>query len=1467
MARTEQTSPPAGTGNLPGLGESFSINLSTGQGTFSYQVPLPEGVAKHTPRVVLEYTHGAGHGAWGLGWRLNLRTIARRLDFGPPAEGLVDRFADTGTELVPCADGTFRAARETAFARYTRQGDGWRIEEADGHVHELGQHPAARVADPGHPDRVVEWLVERSLDPSGNAIEYRYRIDEGFAYPEAIRYAAYELRFEYEERPDARSDGRAGFLRRRALRCSALRLVLDPGAGERVVRTYRFHYAVAPGSATSLLTRIELTANGAADDGSQDVVRPSVVFGYSTFDPLDFALRWMEPDGTPPPGLDDDDTGLVTLDNAPLPGVLQNREGRQYYWANRGDGRWDVPRPLPRAPLATSFQRKGLAFIDMDGSGTADLMMADPDGLQGYYRNSGRDGWESFVAFPRGSRATPPWSDASLRLIDADADGLVDAVATRKRSIVWWRNTGRSGWSSPTLVPKGDPELLDIDLEDPDVHLADMTGDGSPDIVRVQSGRVEYWPSLGRGRFGAKRTMTGSPRLRRRLDNDSILLVDVDGDGCADLVHVSSDGITVHQNRNGSSFADPVTIDAVPRPIAGTVRAVNMNGRTSAALVWNTQARREPAWVQFQFAAGSPPYLLTQVENGAGLVSEIRYRSAIEDFQRDLADGDRWTTHFPFPTLVVGSTRETDQVSGRVVEVEFRYHEGHFEPRTRQFQGFRRTDRLERGDASRADTLLVHHFLMGEERQPGHGPEHAALNGMLARIETYQLDGTPAEPLPSRIESSEHGLMVLDALPDGRTRSFVYVVSHRIEDTERSGDVRIEEKSYTYDAVGNVVREVHRGSGTKDGAAQPERERVTETEYATSNTRYLLTKMSRVVLRDADGAILSEKRFHYDGPDYIGLAAGQADRGLLAREEELVLSQAAFNAHYAGMNAANLGFVFAADADGVASVFAPVRRQRYDARGLMVGSRDPIGSETRYTFDNDHLFRTALVDPLGETTFAYDRATGQIATATYPDGAVTRFVYDAQGRVLASATPGQDIANPVTTYVYDETVVPNRRIARFRQPDGTVSEGVTYFDGYGKEFQQRVQVAPGKYVVSGSKLPNPWGDPREEFEPTFSASADFALEDIAGRPSRRFFYDCRGRIARSINFNGGVSTATYHPFGVVLRDANDNDDSPENILRGQFDTPREEAFDVFRDLVGVTERTGPGQAVATRYEIGPMGEMLSVADGQGVKFRYAYDRRGDRLRISIRESGDRLVWFDARRKPIRTLDPAGHDLQAEWDAMGRQTKLKAGGAVIEQYTYDTPARHALGRLAEVTYTGGRQSFTYDVGGRLVRRDYHFDGEPAPRSLAYEYDTLGRQSAVVHDDGTRIERRLTFNGWLESVPNVIEHVERDPRGFPTEVVHANGVRTTCAYTPGPGRIRKQRTTSPQNQVYEDVEFAFDRMDTMLSRNDTAPGGAGLRQYAYDPLYQLTSVAGTENGAPVTHTYDYAPDYNLHRFDEG
>ena len=1035
-AKQGQTAAPAGTGSAPGLGEAFSINLSTGQGMYSLKLPLPEGVAGHTPRLALEYAHGQGHSPYGFGWRLPLRTISRRLDFGVPADGspqlaATERFMDSGAELLRLADGTYRTQVESAFTLYSRLGEGWKIEERNGIVHELGATAGARLAEPDQPSRLHEWMIERTTDPSGNAIDYSYELHENRLYLALIRYAAYGVRFEYNLRPDVRRDGRLGFSRKLDRRCKRIVVVLNPGPGERLIRSWSLGYQVEPSSGISLLASVRLTSHGTAVDGSLDVRRQPITFGYTPFDPDAHHVYLMDvAEGGPnPAALTEDDVALLNMDQTPLPGILQVRNGKQYYWRNRGDGTWAFPRPVERTPNIRSFGREGLAFVDMDSSGNADLLVAADDRLPGYYENGGAEGWTRFVAFPRGQRTSPTWSSRSLRLLDADGDGRIDAMATQGRSFAVWLNQGERGWSEPLFAVRNNNVP---DLADPGVHLADMTGDGLLDVVRIHSGRIEYWPGLGRGRFDAPVVMTGSPRLRDLERNpQSIIFTDVNGDGCADLVRVSVDGVEVFLNQNGAGFAPAIRISDVPVPIPGTLRPVNLSGHLGTGLVWNSSRGLETGYVGFEFSR-TVPHALTRIDNGAGLVSEIHYRSAVEDYERDRAAGELWQTHFPFPYLVVAGTSETDSVTGRHTEIEFRYHEAHFATRERQFQGFRRSERIEKGDGSRPDTLTVSHFLMGQERLPGNGPDHAALNGMLRRTEVLGLDGSPDQNKPYRVEESDYDIQKLELVPDGRQRVFLHVTATRTFDIERSTDSRNEEKTYTYDVVGNVTRERHRGFGTKAGVAQPERIRVTEIAYARSNTRWLVDRVSRVAVRDEANHLLSEVRRFYDGPDFTGLPFGQATRGLLTREEHLVHSKAEFDAHYAGMDTAALGYVNANDADGAPAVFAQASRFAYEARGLKTASRDEVGNLVSYQYDAAGLFRTKLTDSFGDTVFQYDNAIGQPVRITYADGSQANFAYDAQGRVIATALPGETLVNAPRRYEYADAVVPNSRTAHFR---------------------------------------------------------------------------------------------------------------------------------------------------------------------------------------------------------------------------------------------------------------------------------------------------------------------------------------------------------------------------------------------------------------------------------------------------
>jgi len=43
------------------------------------------------------------------------------------------------------------------------------------------------------------------------------------------------------------------------------------------------------------------------------------------------------------------------------------------------------------------------------------------------------------------------------------------------------------------------------------IYLADMTGDGLSDILRIRNGEICYWPNRGYGRFDAKVAMDNAP--------------------------------------------------------------------------------------------------------------------------------------------------------------------------------------------------------------------------------------------------------------------------------------------------------------------------------------------------------------------------------------------------------------------------------------------------------------------------------------------------------------------------------------------------------------------------------------------------------------------------------------------------------------------------------------------------------------------------------------------------------------------------------------------------------------------------------------------------------------------------------------------------------------------------------------------------------------------------------------------
>src|SRR5262249_11812133 len=136
------------------------------------------------------------------------------------------------------------------------------------------------------------------------------------------------------------------------------------------------------------------------------------------------------------------------------------------------------------------------------------------------------------------------------------------------------------------------PAIVFADVTE-SISLADMSGDGLVDIVRVRNGEVCYWPNLGHGRFGPKVTMDRSPVFDRAdlFDPNRVRCAHVDGSGVSDILYLARDGVAIYLNQSGNGFSEPQLIRSLPLvdTLAGTT-VVDLRGRGTSCLVWSSPA-------------------------------------------------------------------------------------------------------------------------------------------------------------------------------------------------------------------------------------------------------------------------------------------------------------------------------------------------------------------------------------------------------------------------------------------------------------------------------------------------------------------------------------------------------------------------------------------------------------------------------------------------------------------------------------------------------------------------------------------------------------------------------------------------------------------------------------------------------------------------------------------------------------
>jgi RHS repeat-associated protein len=439
---------------------------------------------------------------------------------------------------------------------------------------------------------------------------------------------------------------------------------------------------------------------------------PPLEFGY-TAAVVDETVREVDPASLQnlPCGLDGSHYRWVDLDGEGLSGILTEQAGSWFYKANLSPvnqqtingAQVTLPEFAPvelvrRQPTLASLSSGRQQLLDLSGHGQLDLV--DFEGpTPGFYERTQDGDWEPFAVFQ--SLPVVDWRSPNLKFIDLTGDGFPDLLIGEENAFCWHTSLAAEGFGPEQRTlqafdeEKG-PKLVFADGSE-SIFLADLSGDGLTDLVRIRNGEVCYWPNLGYGRFGSKVTMDQSPRFDRPdlFDGRRIRLADIDGSGTVDIIYFASGAVHLYFNQSGNAWGAKRVLSHFPSvESVSSATALDLLGNGTACLVWSSplpgNARRPMRYIDLM--GGQKPHLLVSTMNNLGAQTVVQYAPSTKFYVADKLAGTPWLTRLPFPVHVVEWVETYDYISRNRFVTRYAYHHGHYDGVEREFRGFGRVD-------------------------------------------------------------------------------------------------------------------------------------------------------------------------------------------------------------------------------------------------------------------------------------------------------------------------------------------------------------------------------------------------------------------------------------------------------------------------------------------------------------------------------------------------------------------------------------------------------------------------------------------------------------------------------------------------------------------------------------------------------------------------------------------------------
>jgi YD repeat-containing protein len=1353
----------------------YKTALFSGGGTYTFPISVPPGTNGLQPSLAISYnsqTMQQRPGIVGGGWRVTNSLVHRDVN-GTVSDSSDDSFVlvlegspykllyDSQDEYWHTEQETFMKVENISASN--EYGVHWLVTAKDGMKYTLGSSLSSELgSNMGH-GYALKWHVDSIQDTFGNKIEYSYvedlfADDVGTVYLTSVMYGVRSVSFDYDNvtRPDNRIVYEQGNKLVQNHRLTDVSVFADG----KLVRRYNVNY--------ELLTPAVSTVSNITEIGNDNSsVRYDVKFEY--YQPT---VGWYkETNLWVPPiyfTIDNDfsDTGVRILDfnGDGFVDIVQGNETTttKKAWRNDKNSTWvedDTWKP-PVYIIDTTEMDNGVRFFDANSDGFTDLVHSRGATHDVYLNNKSGwklSNWDIPLSFVDGLG-----EDEGVRVADVNGDGYPDLLksVTGEEKYVYLNN--RNGW---TLSNLDFTVNFTNDVNDYGARIVDVNGDGLVDflVARESDAYIKSFLNNGSGWVDQSLWLPPVYFANSDLSDKGVRFSDVNNDGLIDMMVDFTNATSSERNawlNNGSgwvqnsSWKAPEAFIDDGKNVGKRLPDINGDGFVDVMVADDVDPQALYSWLK----NSTSPHLLRVIVNEYGGKTILNYT-----YSSKYNNSPNGTSDLGFAVYVVDnvtSLNSLDSVFSFNGTTAYNYSFGKYDYLEGEFVGFGEViEKL-------ADKEVYHYFHQDKGRR---GKEY--------KTEVFDTSGVLYSSVVRNYSvSSDDGVF---------NSTLDYVSTYQYDG---ANDPKVSNTTFKYDNYGNVI-----AVGEND-------ERFTNYTYALNTEDWIMDRVSSVSVFGIENTTFMKTVNYYDERGFGGIG----DTGVLTERRQ-------FN---------NVGN------DTITSF-------EYNNKGNVVKQTDSLGNSVVNNYDDTGTFVISSINPLGHIMrYQYDLGTGNIEWEEQ-NGIRTSYDYDEFGRIVKEIRPYDSTTLPTKKYTYDfNGTAPEKITVSVKSTSNKSNIVHYYYDGFANLVQLKTDIDSDEQIVKNIFYDDQFRVDREQNP--YSAVLSGNLTSVGSVNYTTYTYDTLDRVTGVIMPDATVRNISFNRWNITDMDENGHN---HLYILDDFDRIAEVHEYNINDV-------GENETYITSYRYDLNDNLVLIVDSQGNRFEFTYDALNKKTVMNDPDLGSWSYQYDANGNLVSQNESRGEEITLVYDSLNRVLQKNSTDVNIS-FGYD---REYYGTLANVSLTDssiGRNityTYQYDDRLRIVEQTKDFDGVSLTTDFLYD-----SQDRIISKERPSFDLDFIFSrqGKVQTIPGYINNSAYNAFGSILNRTYNNNLVQTFTYHDGNNRVNTISTPGVQSLTY-----GYDNVGNILSIDDQQQNL--LHSLSYDSLDRMkTATIGSDR---YVYSYD-------------